>query len=136
MYLGSDSGSSGEPLSKKLETKKAKLAVSSKEEKEKATAEPSEPRKRSAEDPKAKPMKKLKIHQESGPVVHKPEPCTAIDVDDIHLESSKDVSFFYSSFSTSLSMSPRAFRLGCLLLYLFAFFLYAADRHLLGCCCS
>ena len=119
MYLGSDSESSGELLSKKLRIKKAELAASSKEEKEKPTAEPSEPRKRSAEDSKAKSMKKLKTHQESGPVVLKPEPRTAIDVDDIHLESSNDVSFFHSSFSTSLSLSPRAFGLGCLLHYLF-----------------
>ena len=136
LYLGSDSESSEGLLSKKPKIQKAELAASSKEEMEKPTAETSEPRKRPAENPKAKPVKKSKTHQESGVVVLKPEPSTAIDVDDIHLESSNDVSFFHSSFSTSLSLSPRAFRLGCLLLYLFAFSLYVADRRLLGCRCS
>ena len=136
LYLGSDSESSGELLSKKLEIKKAELAASSKEEKEKPIAEPSEPRKRSAEDPKAKSAKKLRTHQGNRAVVLKPEPSSAIDVDGIHLESSNDVSFFHSSFSISLSLSPRAFGLGCPLRYLFAFSLYVADRHLLGCCCS
>ena len=135
-YFGSDSESSGELLSKKLEIKKAELAASSKEEKGKTTAEPSEPRKRPAEALKAEPTKKLKTHQESGPVVLKPELRTAVDADGIHLESSTDVNFFHFSFSTSFSLSPRAFGLGCLLHYLCSFSLFVADRHLLGCCRS
>ena len=135
-YLGSDSESSGELLSKKIESKKAKLATSSKEEMAKPTVELSKPKKRPAEDPKTEPVKKSKTHQESEAIVLKPELPAAIDVDDVHLESSKDVSFFHSSFSTSLSLSPRASRLGYPLLYLFAFPFSVAGRYFLGRCCS
>ena len=90
----SDSGSSdGETLSKKVEAKKAEVTVSSKEKIVDPVVEPSNPKKRLAEDSKDKLAKKLKEGEALIPQPEVPVPPTSSGT---HLELHQDVDFISS----------------------------------------
>ena len=90
----SDSGSSdGEPLSKRLEVKKAETAVSSKEKIVEPVVEPLNPKKRPAEDSKDKQAKKPKEREASTPQPELPMPPTSSSA---QMELHQDASFIFS----------------------------------------
>ena len=90
----SDSGSSdSEMLSKKTETKRAEVVVSSKERTVDPMIEPSNPKKRPAEVSKDKQAKKLKEGEASIPQPELPVPPT---LSSAHLKLHQDVSFISS----------------------------------------
>ena len=97
----SDSESSGEPLSKKLGNIQSKKVLEKAASSRKQSVEPAEEipksKRKQIEDPKAKPIKKPKIHHEDKAVVLKPEASKDVDVDNIDISSSDDGSFFPSS---------------------------------------
>ena len=97
----SDSGSSdSEMLSKKMETKRAEVDVSSKERTVDPMIEPSNPKKRQAEVSKDKQAKKLKEGEASIPQSETPVPPTSSNA---HLDLHQDVSS--SSFLHKLQLS-------------------------------
>ena len=101
----SDSGSSdGEPLLKKLETKKAETALPSKEKMVEPAAETSNPKKRQAEDSKDKQAKKPREQRESEASIPRSDPPVPPTADSAHLELHQDVSFISSFFFISIPL--------------------------------
>ena len=85
-------------MSKKLEAKKAEAAVSSKEKMVEPAAEPSNPKKRPAEDSKDKQANKPREQRESGASIPQSELPVPPTADNAHLELHQDVSFISSLF--------------------------------------
>ena len=104
----SDSESSDEePLSKKLKAKEAEAAVSSKEKIVDPAAEPSNPKKRQAEDSKDKPSKKPKELRESEASIPQSEFPAPPATDNVHLEPHQDVSSPFTCFFRPGSQSTE-----------------------------
>ena len=76
-----------------MEKIQVEVVFSSKEKVVAPAAEPSKVKKRLAEAHESKACKKSKVQQENETTALKLKLATPVDVDDIHLESCKDVSF-------------------------------------------